>query len=381
MSYKFLEISTFYEKYLEYFYNKNPDISYLDYNEHLKLLLSDCFAECDFIHPELHNLGVESDIIIYNDEKLQRKWKEEYTNSSLFEIVCAQIKAYKPDVIYFNDINLFTEKQLNFIRVICKEKCKFVAWHFTVVNNSFSRQFNCFDQIYTGSKYILSLIKPYCKNVQLLYHAFSSSVLKKISTPIKVNELVFPGSIFLGEDIHNNRIDMFGKLYQKGIPINFYGNLYGSIKPSNLKQTIKCLIQGNYPTRERLQSEEILRKKIKKSVFGLDFYNTINNFTICINQHAPIAGTGAGNMRMFEATGVGTCLLTDYREENSDLFKIDEEIVVYKNYDELLEKAEYLINHPNVVSEIAKCGQKRTLDTHSYKIKANMMNEYIQKIL
>ncbi len=83
---------------------------------------------------------------------------------------------------------------------------------------------------------------------------------------------------------------------------------------------------------------------------------------------------------MFEATGMGACLVTDYREENADLFIPDEEIVIYHNYDELVEKVEYLIHNPNVASEIAKKGQVKTLNTHTYKNKAKKINEYFQEL-
>lgn len=380
MSYKLLEISAFYTKYLEYFYQKNPNLENLDYNNHLKFLLSDCFAECDFIHPELHKLGVESKIVIYNDERIQRKWKEDYKNNTLFEIVCEQIKEYQPDVIFFSDMTILNEEQYNHIRNMLDNKCKFVGWHFTIVNDSNKNIFKCFDQIYTGNKYILTLIKPYCKDVRLLYHGFETSIFNKVNPKTRTNKIVFPGSIFMGEEIHNNRIDMFGKLYSKNIPCEFYGNIYGSFLPHTPKQLVKWILQKNKPSKDRITTEKLLRKNIKQSVFGLDYYRVLANYSICVNQHAAIACTGSGNMRMFEATGMGACLLTDYREENVDLFVPDEEIVVYKNYDELIEKAEYLINNPAAASDIAKRGQQRTLNTHSYKQKAEKMNEYILEL-
>ena len=84
---------------------------------------------------------------------------------------------------------------------------------------------------------------------------------------------------------------------------------------------------------------------------------------------------------MFEATGVGACLLTDYKEENVDLFAPDEEIVVYRTYDELVEKARWLLDNPDKAREIAAAGQKRTLATHTYKQKAEILNGYLLSLL
>lgn len=381
MSYKLLEVASFYSKYLDDFYQKNDQIKFLSYEEHYKLLVNDCFAECDFIHPELQKFNVESKLVIYNDEKLQRKWKEENTYTTLFEILCGQIKEYKPDIIYFSDINVLTINQYDRLKELIPSTCKLIGWHFTIVNNSLKKLFSCFDQIYTGSKYIQSLLKPYCKNVQLLYHGFAPGILSKVLSTPRANKLVFPGSIFIGEKIHNNRIDMFGQLYKQNIPCDFYGNIYGSFVPHTFKQYAKWLLIFNKPSKNRIETEKKLLQSIKPSVFGLDYYNVINSYNICINQHAAIAGTGSGNMRMFEATGMGICLLTDYREENIDLFKCDEEIVVYNNYDELVDKAKYLINNPIKAQEIAKNGQNKTLNKYSYKQKAEKMNEYILELL
>ena len=86
-------------------------------------------------------------------------------------------------------------------------------------------------------------------------------------------------------------------------------------------------------------------------------------------------------MRMFEATGVGACLVTDYREENALLFDIKNEIVVYKDNDELREKTRWLIDHPAEAKRIAIAGQKRTLRDYTYKNKAESLHEYWTELL
>ena len=237
MGYRLLEVSSFYKKYLERFYKDNLNIDSLSYDEHYQLLVNDGFAECDFIHPELKRLGVDSKLVIYNDEKLQRKWNQTKSNDSLFDILCNQILDFKPDVIFFSDMTLLNKEEYSQINSITKNLCKFVGWHFTVVNDVFKSVSGFFDQVYTGSKYILTLLKPYCTNVKLVYHGFSSSLLTKIQQQDRENKIVFPGSIFIGEEIHNNRIDMFEKLYEKNIQCDFFGCVYGSFIPTTLKQS------------------------------------------------------------------------------------------------------------------------------------------------
>ena len=80
-------------------------------------------------------------------------------------------------------------------------------------------------------------------------------------------------------------------------------------------------------------------------------------------------------MRLFEATGMGACLITDMKDNLADLFELDEEVVTYSSLDELKEKLEYLKNNTDRVEEIAQRGQQRTLNEHNYK---NRMSELVE---
>lgn len=379
MSYKLFEVTSLYKNYINYFYDKFSEIASLSYSDLYNAIINDCFAECDFLHKELNKLGVETKLVFYNDNHLQLKYfNDEVTD--LFEIFIRQLKEFDPDILYVSDIGTFTKEQYSIIRESLKPNAKMIAWHFTVVE-CFSKLLPLFDEVYTGSKYIMNLLIPYCKSVKLLYHAFEPNILNKINYTEKFNKLLFAGSIYLGEDIHNNRIDMFGEFKKKNIDCDFYGNIYGSFLPNGKKDLIKFLFEKNTLRKKRHIIEKEIRTKIKPSAFGLDYYSLLSKYNLCMNQHVKIAGTGAGNMRMFEVTGMGTCLVTDYKDENKDLFVPDEEIVVYKNYDELLEKVNWLLNNPRKANEIALKGQKRTISSHSYKHKAEVFNNYILGIL
>ena len=77
--------------------------------------------------------------------------------------------------------------------------------------------------------------------------------------------------------------------------------------------------------------------------FGLEQFKKINENLIILNKH--INGVNyPANIRLFEATGLGSCLLTDHYENISELFEIDNEIITYKSKDELVEK---IIDHLN----------------------------------
>ena len=116
-------------------------------------------------------------------------------------------------------------------------------------------------------------------------------------------------------------------------------------------------------------------------LIGIDMYRLLSQSKITFNKHADAAFGDVGNMRMFEATGVGTCLLTDTGKNMADLFEEDKEVVVYRTIDEAVEKVRYLQDHPDEVIEIAKAGQSRALRDHTIMNRCQQINSVIQKLL
>ena len=86
-------------------------------------------------------------------------------------------------------------------------------------------------------------------------------------------------------------------------------------------------------------------------------------------------------MRMFQATGVGTCLLTDTGRNMADLFEEDHEVVTYSSIEECIEKVNYLLEHDDVRRQIATAGQKRTLRDHTVMNRCQQIDEILQKML
>ena len=72
----------------------------------------------------------------------------------------------------------------------------------------------------------------------------------------------------------------------------------------------------------------------KGGVFGIDMYQVLADSRITLNTHANNNPNEAGNMRLFEATGAGSCLLTDWKQNLNDYFKVDSEIVTFRTKEE-----------------------------------------------
>jgi len=114
-------------------------------------------------------------------------------------------------------------------------------------------------------------------------------------------------------------------------------------------------------------------------------YNKIfNSSKINLNLHSSTYHQGVNhfgdfvNPRTFEIASSGGFQLVDYRSELHKFFKIGEEIICYRDADELREKIEYYLKHPKKREEIARKGQQRALQEHTYE---NRMKEMIAFVL
>jgi SAM-dependent methyltransferase len=85
-----------------------------------------------------------------------------------------------------------------------------------------------------------------------------------------------------------------------------------------------------------------------------------------VNRHIDVAENHANNMRLFEATGCGALLITDYKDNLAELFDIGREVVAYRSPEECVELVAYYLQHPEQAATIARAGQARTLRDHSY---------------
>jgi spore maturation protein CgeB len=89
----------------------------------------------------------------------------------------------------------------------------------------------------------------------------------------------------------------------------------------------------------------------------------------------------ANNMRLYEATGVGTILITDFKSNLNDLFEVGKEVETYKTKEELLEKIEYYLTHETERKIIAEAGQRRTLKDHTYRVRMIELSGILSKYL
>ena len=115
--------------------------------------------------------------------------------------------------------------------------------------------------------------------------------------------------------------------------------------------------------------------------WGSKMHEILSRAKLSVNRHGEIAGPYAVNMRMYESTAAGAMLLTEDKTNLKDLLTPGTEVVAYRNNRDAAEKARYYLDHPEELAKIAKAGQKRTLEEHTYQQRVSRMADEISKIL
>lgn len=77
-------------------------------------------------------------------------------------------------------------------------------------------------------------------------------------------------------------------------------------------------------------------------------------------------GFASLNMRVYEAMACGNLMLTDDKSDARELFAENEEIIIFRDYNDLKNKTEYFLAHKDQLNNIANAGRNRVLKEHTY---------------
>jgi spore maturation protein CgeB len=108
-------------------------------------------------------------------------------------------------------------------------------------------------------------------------------------------------------------------------------------------------------------------------------YQALRRSLITLNSHIDMVGREAGNARLFEATGVGTFLLTDFKDNLQTLFEPNREVVAWRSVNECLSMIDRYLNDEDERTAVAMGGQARTLSTHTFRRRVDDILQFVGK--
>jgi spore maturation protein CgeB len=118
---------------------------------------------------------------------------------------------------------------------------------------------------------------------------------------------------------------------------------------------------------QALPATSPLHRCFQGEVWGADMYQVLRRSRVTLNSHIDLAGREAGNMRLFEATGVGAFLLTDFKDNLHTLFEPDREVAVWRSTGDCLAAIDRALADNSRRADIAHAGQARTMAQHTYR--------------
>ena len=123
-------------------------------------------------------------------------------------------------------------------------------------------------------------------------------------------------------------------------------------------------IWGRWPRR----SPRIERCYKEQNIYEDESAKIYNASKIVLDFHGLYGEGDVFNVtpRVFEVPASGGFLLTNYCSQLAELYKIGEEIVVYKDIEELRRLIRYYLDHPQERWEISQKGYKRARSEHTY---------------
>ena len=401
---KLIEITHFYPAYLQSLYDGSPNLESLPYAAQKESVYSDYFGWLISWRAALKKSGYDVDGIIINNRFMLSQWaRENNLNSDALtdrQIAVRQLKALQPEILMYNSYDAELLKEI-------KKEVTSLKTVFSQVGSAL-QQTNIWKEldfiISCAPESVNYLKKNGFEKVYHVNHAFDPLVNQKIAETKKSRDLIFIGQLTRQSQFHINRDLLLEKL-TAAIELEIFTPLLDSVSAYNKIESVvkkifyrvfsgfkKAGIPEKYLSKIPLvgkaatwPSEPLypvnlkLAKRFQKAVFGLKMYQAIKNSKISLNIHADSSPEYASNLRLFETTGVGTCLLTDWRKNIKELFEPDSEIVTYASVEECVEKAKWLLANPGELDKIAAAGQRRCFKDHNFDKRAEILVDLLQR--
>jgi spore maturation protein CgeB len=374
------DYNLFYTDYLD----EHKQLNDKSYQEKITLLLKKKYYQADSLAQALIKLGHQAEVIIPTCNPLQINWAKE-NNKWLFykwhlqkpirslqarflsqyntfdtirdEILLAQIKKEKPDVVFVYSSIWIGKRTLQKIKSIVRKTI--LQWSCPISMRWEKFFFNEFDFIVSASPSISAYFTK--KGIKSFYlqQAFDTEIVAEINNDNHKSDIVFIGNF---SKYHSYRFEIVEYLLQNGVSIDIYGTIDDNFHPGSL-----------------------LKSKIKAPIIGAEMFDVYKQYKLALHVYG--GGTEndgidwssyAGAKRIFEITGAGVALITSFQKNLKEMFD-DDEILTFNTREECLQIINYYLSNTNELINIAKKGQQKTLSSHTFINRAEKLIYLIQE--
>ena len=160
--------------------------------------------------------------------------------------------------------------------------------------------------------------------------------------------------LVIAGNMYPSRVRLLERLIAKGIPLKLYGGGF----PRWL---------GDTPARQAHAGRAVFREdkaRVFRSAAGV--LNTMHP--------AEIVGV---NARLFEAAGCGAAVLTEFRPSIPELFAVGDEVLAFRDFEELVDQASRLLNETGLTTRLGDAATRRAHRDHTYDLRVTTILEKV----
>ncbi len=359
---KVLFVVTLYQEFLADAYAAAPGLAQLPYDRQRNRLLADSAAVVEAYELALQPLGCETAVAIVNADPLQECWARDhgYTPEGNIHdrrrsILARQVEAWRPDVVHVFEWSPLGDAFLAELRPRVPLLSGQIASPLRP-----ERTYAAYDLMVSSWPPIVERFLRDGIGAEYVRHAFDARVLSTLTPGDERFDVTFVGGF---APSHPNRAPWLERIL-RDVPVDVFG--YGL---------------------ERVAPDSPIHRHHRGAAWGHRMYEVLHRSRLTLNLHAIIDVRGevdtnvAANMRLFEATGVGTCLVTEWKPNLHEHFDPDREVVSFRSDEECAERLRYCLDHEEERRAIAAAGHRRTLRDHVYEVRMGELKAAWEKHL
>jgi len=167
--------------------------------------------------------------------------------------------------------------------------------------------------------------------------------------------LTTPGTepyLVLAGNMYPSRIRLLERLLAHGIPLKLYG---GGFPRWIGKTPLRAVHTG-------------------RCVFGEEKAQVFRSATAVLNT-LHVGEIEGVNARLFEATGSGAAVLTEFRPALPDLFSVGQEVLAFHDFGELVAQAQRLLSEAGLSAKLGDAAAARAHEAHTYEKRLTVILE------
>ena len=161
-------------------------------------------------------------------------------------------------------------------------------------------------------------------------------------------------------------------------PVSFVGSRY-PYRERLIKELLEFPIKLWGSGWQRAESPGIRALAAGGPVWGRAKFAIYSGSTLSLNHHHPMNDIVGVNTRAFELAAAAACQVVDLKEELTSLFKQGEEVVTYRDLDELKKRLTYYLAHPDEARAIGENARTRALKEHTLRHRIEEMLDVVEQ--